>query len=332
MGFETEIICNKAAPYQQALHEAGVRVTHMNVKHRLDFISAALVRQRIKEGRVNVIYAPRNSTLAVSLMAAKGLDVRVAGYRGTTGHLNRWDPASWFTYLNPRVSRIICVSNAVRNYLLSFGLPESRLVTIYKGHNPEWYEAEQPSLDDLGIPPDAFVVGFTGNIRPVKGIDILIQAVSHIPRDRNVHFLLVGEVRDRRVKALSRDPELNKVLHFTGFRKDATALMRACQAYVMPSIEREGLPRGVVEAMCQSIPPIVTNVGGMPELVEDAVSGLVVPPRKPGALAVAILSLKHDEEFRASLGTAARSRIENHFHIDQTITQMSDLFRELAEE
>ncbi|MDP6526404.1 MAG: glycosyltransferase family 4 protein [Kiritimatiellia bacterium] len=332
LGFETELICNEQAPYQEELLEAGVKITHMDVKHRLDLRSVAVVRRHLKQDGVNVIYAPRNGTLSVSLMASVGLNVSVAGYRGTMGHLSHWDPASWLTYLNPRLARIVCVSNAVRTYLLSFGLPESRIITIYKGHDPNWYETETPSLEEFGIPPGSFVVGFTGNMRPVKGIDVLLKAASRLPDDTNVRLLLVGEVRDRKLLELAKRPDIKTLVHFTGFRKDATDLVSACDAYIMPSIEREGLPRGVIEAMCQEKPPIVTAVGGMPELVEDGKSGIVVPPLDPDALAKAIISLSTDIQLCKTLGKAARTRIENHFNIAGTITEMSNLFREMAGE
>ena len=332
MGFETGVICNEHAPYQEPLLAAGVKVTHMDVKNRLDLRSAAMLRRQLKQDGVKVIYAPRNSTLSVSLMASAGLDVRVAGYRGTIGHLSRWDPASWISYFNGRVARIVCVSNAVRRYLLSFDLPESRLVTIYKGHDPKWYETDGASLETFGIPRGSFVVGFTGNIRPVKGVDILLEAASRLPANTNVRFLLIGEVRDKKVMELAERPNVKNIVHFTGFRKDATALVGQCDAYIMPSIKREGLPRGVIEAMCQEKPPIVTDVGGMPELVENGISGLVVPPLDPDALAGAITSLATNAQLCQTLGKAARRRIESNFNINQTIEEMSNLFREMAGE
>ena len=100
--------------------------------------------------------------------------------------------------------------------------------------------------------------------------------------------------------------------------------------FVMPSVDREGLPRAVIEAMAQSVPAIVTRVGGMPELVEDRVSGLVVPPRDPAALATAIVSLAMNGTRRAHYGAAARARIESHFSITRTVERIHALLDDAA--
>lgn len=329
-GIETEVVCSPDAGAKESLARAGVRVSPWPVRNRLDLRAVAHLRRLLDNAPADVIYAPRNSTLSVSLLATLGRRTRVVGYRGTCGHISRWDPAAWLAYLNPRVARIACVSNAVRDYLLGFRLPASRLVTIYKGHDPEWYAGTPPSLAPFGFTPQDFSVAFTGNMRPVKGVDVLIEAARLLPADSRIRLLLIGDVRDEGVRQLAASPGVRDRLVFTGFRKDAAALAGACNAYVMPSVEREGLPRGVIEAMCQGVCPVVSNVGGMPELVEDGVSGLVVPPRDPAALAAALLRLERDRPLCTSMGAAARARIGRDFHIRTTIDRMIALFRDAA--
>jgi glycosyltransferase involved in cell wall biosynthesis len=204
-------------------------------------------------------------------------------------------------------------------------------VTIHKGHDPAWYSGTPPaSLAGFGIPAGATVVGFTGNMRPVKGVDVLIEAARQLPSSPPIHFLLVGEVRDSRIERLARDARVRDRLHFTGFRKDAPALAGACDIFVMPSVEREGLPRSLIEAMAQGVAPVVSDVGGMPELVAKDECGLVVPPRDPQALAQAILALAQDPVRRQAFGRRARVRIETDFHIRHTIEKAIALFREAA--
>jgi glycosyltransferase involved in cell wall biosynthesis len=246
------------------------------------------------------------------------------------GHISRFDPASWLTYLNPGVDRIVCVSEAVRRYLLGFRLPPERLVTIHKGHDPAWYTGlPAPDRAELGLPADAVVVGFTGNMRPVKGADVLLRAARRLQPRPDLHFLLIGEIRDARIRRLAAAPEMASVLHLPGFRKDAAALARLCDVAVMPSVKREGLPRAVIEAMAQGVPAVVTDVGGMPELVEHGVSGLVVPPRDDAALAEALRTLADDPALRARMGRAATERIGSAFHIRTTILKMRALLEDL---
>ena len=330
-GFEVTLIGSPGAREHESLTQGGVKVIPLTIRHRLDLPAVRRVRQILKQGRYHLFYAPRNGTLSVCLLASWGMPIKRVGYRGTSGHLSHFDPASWLTYLNPNVDRLICVSEAVRHYLLSMHRPPERLVTIHKGHDPTWYSDPTPaSLAEFHIPSDAFVVGFTGNMRPVKGIDVLIQSALALPSTPPIHFLLVGEVRDKRIMKWASDERIRHRFHFAGFRADAAALAGACNVFVMPSVEREGLPRSVIEAMAQGITPIVTDVGGMPELVVDNECGLIVPPRDPSALAHAIVGLARDPARCRDLGEKARIRIQTHFHIRTTIEKTVELFRDVA--
>jgi glycosyltransferase involved in cell wall biosynthesis len=330
-GIDTEFAGLPAAGKSKDLLRAGVAAHTWIVRHRLDLRAVVRLRELLAVRRPDAIYAPNNRALSVSLLATRRTRIPVVAYRGTIGHISRWDPASWLTYLHPRLARIVCVSAAVRDYLLSMGLPENRLTTIYKGHDPAWYAGPKPSLAPFGFGAGAFVVGFTGNMRPVKGIDVLMDAARGLPDSSRIRLLLVGEVREAAIRRAAEAPALRARVCLAGFRADAAALAGACDAYVMPSVEREGLPRGVIEAMCQGVCPVVSDVGGMPELVEHGRSGLVVPPRDPGALREALLQLEHDRAACLALGAGARRRIEETFHIRATIPRMVALFRAVAD-
>jgi len=327
-GHRVNLICDPEWTGEAPLVAGGVTVLKMRIRHRLDLHAVRELRYLIESCDPDLIYAPRNSTLSVALMATRGTTCPVVGYRGTAGHLSRLDPASWLTYFHPRLSRIVCVSEAVRQYLLGKRIPAAVVHTIHKGHRVEWYDfGRRADLSGFGVPKRAFVIGFTGNIRPVKGIDVLLRSLAKLPKSLDVHALLVGEVRDKKITRMAANPRISARVHLLGYRADAAVLAGACHAFVMPSVAREGLPRAVIEAMAQRVPAIVSNVGGMPELVEDGVSGLVVPPRNPAALAKAIATLAGNRQQCRTLGQAARRRIETAFNIDTTIDKIEALFK-----
>jgi len=126
-----------------------------------------------------------------------------------------------------------------------------------------------------------------------------------------------------------RNSPLRDRIHLTGFRSDAPALMAACDAYVLPALRREGLPKGVIEAMANAVPPIVSDSGGSPELVVDGESGLVVPSGSASHLAEAIAYLMEHPEARRNMGLRARERIDNDFRIEDTIRKTAALYRKL---
>jgi glycosyltransferase involved in cell wall biosynthesis len=330
-GFEMELACPPTEPRQDQFREAGIEISPIRIRHRLDLPAAALLRRKLGRGGYDLVYAPINKSLSVSLIATRGLRVPVVGYRGTTGHLSRLDPASWLTYLHPRLSRIVCVSEAVRQYLLGMGLPPERLITIYKGHDLAWYASlQKPNLRDLGVPDGVVTVCFAGRARPVKGVDVLLDALARLPPSPPVHLLLVGEIQDAAIRRQAADPRIRDRVHLLGFRRDAPAVAGACDLLVMPSVAREGLPRAVIEGMAQGIPAVVSGVGGLPELVVNGESGLVVPPRNVEALAAAIARFAADPALRRRCGENARDRIRTRFNIDTTIAEYVKLFTAVA--
>lgn len=306
-------------------------IPHMDHAFHNRFEREAIViyRELLRAQAFDILHCLTNRALSTALLATRRMAAppKIVAYRGTMGHLHRWDPASRLSYLSPRVDAIVCVSGAVRRYLQEFDIPDSRLEVIWKGHDPAWYApAPRSALAAFGVPPDAVAVGFVGNIRPVKGAEDLLRAFDGIRPEENLHLVLIGEVRDRHIeKQIGRHPHV----HFLGFRPDAARLVGACDIAVMPSIEREGLPKAMLEAMAQGIPAVVTDVGGMPELVEHEAGGLVVPPRDPAALRVALRRLAQDAALRRRLGAAARARIEGPFHFRHTVEKTLALYERL---
>lgn len=331
-GAGVDLLLDPTSPRRDEVLRQFPETGFLRVRHRLDLVAAARLRRRLRENPPDILYATCNRTLAASLMASRGLPVKIIAYRGTVGHLSRWDPAAWLTHLHPRLERIVCVSDAVAAYLRErIQLPVARLTRIYKGHDPAWYDAEAeavPSRTSLGLPDRAVVVGFVGRMRPVKGVDVLLRCLDHLPPE--VHLLLIGEVTDRRVSRLAGEtPERRRRTHFTGPSDNVVGLLGCCDIFVMPSVAREGLPRAVIEAMCRRLPVVVSRVGGLPELVADGRCGLVVPPRDPPALAAAIKRLAADAQLRLHLGQAGRHQIATRFHIDQTLRQTLALHHEI---
>lgn len=330
LGFEIEIWAAPDRPHPH-LAAAGFTPRPLAVRGRLDRAASRAIRTRVEEGTVDAIYAPHNVTLAVSLPAARARGIPVVGYRGTIGHISRWNPGDWLTYLHPRVARVACVSEAVRAYLLGFGLPPHRLVTIHRGHDPAWYAGGRFDLAACGVPAGGFRLGFAGNVRPVKGVDVLLDAVAGLPPETPLRLVLAGEIREPAIeRRLREDPRLRGRVFALGHRPDAWAMLGQCDATVMPSRAREGLTKAVIESMAQSVPVIVSRVGGLPELVRDGVEGRVVPPNDAAALRSAILDMMADPARRRVWGDAARRRIETEFHIRLTIERYAALFHEAA--
>jgi glycosyltransferase involved in cell wall biosynthesis len=336
-GIELSFICPHPSNSQADLSEAGFRILDIQIRSRIDFAGIRLLRDEVRRGGYNIMHVFSNKALQNGLLATLGIPIRIVAYRGIVGNVSFLDPISWMRFLNPRIDRIICVADAVRDYFLQMRpaflrMPVERPVTIHKGHSLDWYTAAPADLQEFGIPPDAFVVGCVANFRPRKGIELLVEAIADLPDDWQVHLLLVGHMdAPSLTKQIAASPIANRI-HRAGHHRDAPSLAAACDVFVLPSIKREGLARSLIEAMAYGVPPIVTDCGGSPEVVVDGVSGLVVPVRDVGAISQAIRQMYEDSEMRQRMGQAARERIAKNFRIEDTIAKTIDLYRSLVSE
>lgn len=339
-GVEPYVICKPGTARIEELRAAGVRVECWNIHSKIDPTFIRRLRTLIRVCDFDLVHAFRKSALSNYTLASLGLGQRpVVAYRGIIGNLSYWDPFSWLTFLNPRLKKLICVADAVQEYflekrfLLFFHLFDaSNVVRIYKGHRVEWYTRDpalEPILPTLGIPEQARVIGCVSRIKARKGIRELIQAMALLPKTPATHLVVVGKIEDRSYeKALAESPVCDRI-HLLGFHPDAARIAGEFDIITMPSLRREGLPRAVIEGMAQGVVPVVTDAGGSAELIEANVSGLIVPPGDPTALADAFSRLLADDALRERMGMAAIQRIQGHFNVDATVAQTLAVYREI---
>lgn len=334
-GIDVEVITGPQCRYIGFLRKAGLDVSLIGIRSRIDFAAIRALRERFERKRYDVLHTYGNASLSCTIQAAKGVSSRIVCFRGYMKNLRIWYPPSWLTYLHPRVDRIICASRAVERFFLGLRvrIPPEKLITIYKGHELDWYAAPPVDRASLGVPDDAFIVGFVGRNRRRKGIHVLVDSSRYLPVEHPFHYVLVGKLEKNRMLGRHvRASPMRERIHRVGFRTDAPQVAGACDVFVMPSLDREGFPRAVIEAMAYAVPPIVSDVGGMPELVEDGVSGLVVPEGDAKALARAIADLYEHPEKRAELGRRAQQRIADVFTCRRTVRETIEMYRELAAE
>lgn len=336
-GVDVTVVC-PSGEGRDWLQANGVRVLDLPLRRRFDREAVWRLRAELEQRGYDVLHLFSNKALQSGLAASRGLPVKIVAYRGIVGNVSFLSPVSWLRFLNPRIDRIVCVADAVRDYFLRMQpaflrMPPERLVTIYKGHSLDWYRATPADLTAVGVPVGAFAIACVANYRPRKGIEVLVDALDRLPDSTNAHLLLIGGGMDapRLKRRIAASPAAARI-HVLGYRKDAPALTAACDVFVLPSTKREGLARSLIEAMAYGVAPVVTDCGGSPELVQDGISGLVVPVASSGALAEAIRTLHHDAALRDRLGAGARERIGRDFRIEDTIAKTLALYRSLVAE
>lgn len=334
-GFKVRVLCSPTAATFDRLVSAGVDVVPFEIVRRFDKDAVRTLRAELESMRPDILHLFNNSAVLNGLRAARGSPAKIVVYRGNVGNVSVFDPMAWLRYLNPRIDRIVCVADAVRDSLAQVGfagwrIPPVKLLTIRKGHDLAWYTQPPVDLAGFGVPRDAFVVGCVANWRPRKGIEILVEACERLPASCPVHLVLVGDMRSPSLeKRLGASPLASRV-HVLGQRRDAPALAAAFDVAVLPAVKREGLPKTVIESMAYGVATIATRVGGVPEVIEDRLSGIIVPPGDAGALAEAMLALYADPGLRADIARRGRERIGSTLRIEQTIDQTAALYERLV--
>jgi glycosyltransferase involved in cell wall biosynthesis len=174
------------------------------------------------------------------------------------------------------------------------------------------------------------VVTHISNFRPVKRIQDLVYAMRIVTKEvPSAHLVLVGNGPERHsIERLVDRLDLGRHVDFTGFRSDVANLL-GCTDVVVLCSETESAPLTLLEGMSSGLPVVATNVGGIPEIVEDGVNGYLVPPKHPEAIAERILELNADPKLRRRLGGSARETILERYTIDKIVDQYVDVYKEI---
>jgi glycosyltransferase involved in cell wall biosynthesis len=314
-GIEVSVLANrkKLARLEQA--RADIRPYFYYARSKVHWPAISLVRQAIREVRPDIIHAFRTYPLSNTLLSTTFLKspARIVSFRGIMQPPSRWDPGNWISYLHPRVTAHACASDAVRRGMVAGGVDSSRCFVTYECVRPgSWDRPGRDALAPWDVPREAFVVGTVATIRPVKGIDILLQAARLCADHKDIYWVLIGPVYDPQVEQLASHPSIASRVRLLGHRPDAPELISGADVFVMPS-RMEGLCRALLEAMSQGVCPVVSDAGGCKEIVRPGQDGIVFPSEDVHALAAAIQTLYADRDQVAVYAQSARERIASEF-------------------
>ena len=311
--------------------EAGIKVIFGYPKRKICFETIKALRAELKQHNYDVVYATNSKTIPNAAFACIGFPVKLVAYRGTTGGLYRHDPSAYLTILHPRIDGVVCVSDAVRQDILQqIWKGKDQVVTIHKGHNLAWYDHKAADLSELGIKETDFTVVCACNVRPSKGIEVMLTAAEQLTDLTNFHLLLVGKGLDKEpyLSLIAQHPMKDRI-HVTGYRQDAPEIITACDVLVQPSISGEGLPRAVMEAMSCGTPTIVTTTGGGKEVVVDGTTGFVVPVKDANAIAEKVRFFHRNPQAITEFGIAGKAKLANEFSTKNTVDKFEQYFQQL---
>jgi glycosyltransferase involved in cell wall biosynthesis len=292
------------------------------------------VAQKIRELKVDLVHT---NSLKSDIIG--GLAGRLAGVPVIWHVRDRIAP----DYLPAKVVKVFrALSRVIPKFLIA--VSEASLATIVSGKDDssraavvyDGLSAAQLAGPGVATASEASVrsIGLVGRICPWKGQHIFLEAAAQVHREfPEVRFEIIGgplfgeEQYEQELKDLAAKLQLNDVVHFTGFVHDVPRRIAGLEIMVHASTISEPFGLVAIEAMAQSKPLIATRGGGIPEIVIDRETGLLIPMNDADALALAMLSLLRDPASAKEMGRRGRIRVERHFTLAQTVRDVEQIYR-----
>jgi glycosyltransferase involved in cell wall biosynthesis len=315
------------------LRSRGVDVRFLRRRFKYDLLAWWPLLRALRRERVDVLH-----THAFGQNAWGSLLGRLAGVPAVIAHEHNRDFDG--RALHPVIDReliarcsgaMIVVSEDARRRMIEVErIPPERLVLLPNGIQALPRGDGRALRADLGIDSDDPVVGTVCIIRSEKALDVLVRAAALLARCLpDLRVLIAGTGPDRgRVEAVTEQLGLSDRVHFTGARTDVHDVLAAIDVAVICS-DYEGSPRSILEFMDAGKPIVATEVGGIPEAIEDGVHGVLVPPRDEAALAAAIGGMLADVDGGSEMGARARDRCRREFSLGRTVGSLQRLYEEL---
>jgi glycosyltransferase involved in cell wall biosynthesis len=293
----------------------------------------------LKKKQFDIVHLHMRHATIVGALASKlaGTTAMVTRHYTTDpSHAGRSGRAQQLTqtldnYCTKSVKRIVAVSNHVRDVLIELSVRPEQIDVVHNGVDIALFDAQARSSPALEVPSGHLVIGTVGSLTWRKGHKYLIEAFADVSRRlANCSLVIVGEGPELdALRQLASGLGISERVIFAGFRNDIAALIREFDVYVQPSIY-ESFGIVLLEAMAATKAVVATNVGGVPEIVSDGETGVLVSPENPGMIADALIRILGDEGARIRMAEKGRSRVVANFDIAQTVSKYQDVYLGLA--
>jgi glycosyltransferase involved in cell wall biosynthesis len=330
--FEPVVICPFKGNLTSRLESMGIEtvIVPMNSpkKNLFTFIvSVKKLKDLFLKLKVNLVHANTSRCALYGGLAAKSLGIPVIWHIRVIESEGLYD-----RFLVSLCTQLITVSVAVQKRFrwLLRKHPE-KIAVIHNGVDLREFNPEINGNDvrkEFDIPLDVQVAGVLGNLIPWKGQEYFIRAANEVIKAvPAARFLVVGDGECRKdLESLAEKLKLRGKIIFTGRRFDIPRIIAAMDVVVHSSISPEPFARVVIESMASAKPVVAMNEGGIPEVIEDGVSGILIPPKNSSLMAQTIIDLFNDRKKARKIGLTARQNVEKNFSIEENAKKTEELY------
>jgi L-malate glycosyltransferase len=319
LGHRTVLVAHPTGELRKRAEE-GLDLIPLAPRAELDLAAAWRLSRVVKQLQPDIVHAhdPHGVAMAsIALsMSTQPRTPRLVASRRVDFHMRQSALSRW---KYRQVECFICASDAIRQIVVSDGIPRNRTVTVHEGIDPGRVAAA-PRAElhrELWLPH--------------KGQRHLVDAAGLVlPKQPDARFIIAGEGELRpQLEHQIRQHHLEKHVILAGFRTDILSLHKAFDIFVMSSVT-EGLGTSILDAMACGKPVVGTTAGGIPEVVAEGETGLLVAPRDPRAMADAITRLLSDRALRERMGAAGLARVRERFSAETMVKNTLAVYEQLA--
>lgn len=311
------VICQPGTLLEEAMKKAGIETIPIKMRGEMDFLAAWKIGRLLRLNKYDIMHAHTAHAHFIGLLS------RIFGKVKAMVVSRRVDfpIKSRFKY-NTFDVHYIAVSEAIKRVMVDGGVVSQKINVVRSCIDLSKFDTTVVSdiRAEFGIKKDVILIGNIAHMADHKGQIYLVRAADIVRKKYpNVRFIIVGdgELRDN-LESEAQKLGFNKALIFTGFRKDIVDFLAAFDIFAFPSY-LEGLGTSLLDAMAMRKPIVSTVAGGIPEVVQDGMSGILVPPKDTESFASALIRLIEDSELRARYGNAGRRIVEERFTVEKVV-------------
>ena len=332
--FRSVALLIKRGWLQDRLEEKGVKTYLVECGSWYDFRLPRAIARIVRREKVDLIHSHLPDQNFYSCLVGRLTGRRtIATYHGpieiTSAHRMRQVVKIYF--VRHAAASVVVVCDYVSAMLQRRGFKPQKIVRIYNGIDTKYFEAAPRNglRRELDVPRESKLVGMIAHLHSAKGYEFFVQAARRVANVfPAVRFIAVGEIKEpvwSKLTGLIDSLELKDRVHFLGLRDDIPGILHDLDVFVLSSLS-EGFPLAVLEAMAAGRPIVVTKSGGPEELIEDGLTGILVPPANAQALADGICQLLTDPAKAMELGRNARMKVDQQFSIETMIAKYEQLY------
>lgn len=326
-GHENHLLCHPQGPLRRAAEARELMTYPIVVRNDLDLRSAFYLRRLIPREAYDVVHFHTKRAHALALALGRLHD----GPRYVvTRRMDYPIKPGWYTrcLYNRKVDGVVAISRKIAQVLVAGGVRAEKIRVIHSGVDPDSF----PTLPESRSGRGGIVIGTVAVLEERKGHRFLLEAATALKaQGYRLRYRFAGEGTHRRpLEKIVREAGLGEDVEFAGFVADIPKFLSSVDLFVLPSLY-EGLGVSVLEAMAAGKPVVASRTGGIPEIVMDRVTGVLVPPGDPPALARAISELLSHNGLRRVMGARGRERVLKNFTLAETAKKNENFYYELIE-